>query len=581
MINPVNNNNKTVINGRSPQADAIYQQYLAYYNNINTQITAINQLPANVINHTAAAQDVAQLVALQQQLYPIYTAQYNNGNATLSTFQSACSSIVSQATTIYNTAINTPSASSSSSSPINVFTANSGSSGSTSGSTSSTSSTTAVKSTGRSPDAAAIYSQYLKYYNDINTQVTAINQLPYARVTQANVVQDKQQLVALQQQLYPIYNSQYNDSTKTLATFNAACASIMAQATQAYNDAIAAPASTGNTGTTTPPSTSGSNTGSSTSTSGTGSTGSTSGTTGTTGTTPVTPVTPVTSGSSSAGTIENGTWYIDWTSRDTPIPQGVNSVNIFVGNMSLDANGNPTVGNFGALSQNQVQMDAFIQACKAKGMTVKISLGGGGGSYDNTWDVLTQNNVQSFAQTLVNYCNTHGLNGVDFDCEEFTSATDRPAQQALVGTLIKDCKLLNPNFQTSLDTNAGFGPNFPWQGIVQNIMNAAVYTNPTTSKQTSGVDRVNIMAYFNSLSDEKGWVTGWANWLQSTYNFKPSQVGVGMFPGAGAYDPTAFAAWAAQQGYSTYIWNYDPANPTQSDKTTTGVLNAYNAAKVA
>ena len=188
---------------------------------------------------------------------------------------------------------------------------------------------------------------------------------------------------------------------------------------------------------------------------------------------------------------------------------------------------------------------------------------------------MTSSNVQGYAQALANFCTTNGISGVDFDCEEFTSATDNPTQQALVGTLIKDFKTINPNFQTSLDTNAGFGPNYPWQGIVQNIMNAAVYTNPTTNQPTSGVDRVNIMAYFNPMSDEQGWITGWASWLKSNYNLSPAQISVGLDPSSGAYNANTFATWAAQQGYSTFLWNYDPNQQSVSDSTASGILSAY------
>lgn len=556
--------------GRSQYADQIYQQYLSYYQDINTKINAINQLPASQLSQTAKGQYAAQLVALQQQLYPLYQSQYNNSTATVATFQASCASIENQVAQIYSTATHaqTSTSTSTGSSPISVF-PGTGSTTPTTPPTSGTTATTSVKSTGRSADAAAIYSQYLTYYNDINTKLNAINQLPYAQVNSPSVIQDRQQLLSLQQQLYPLYTSQYNDSTKTLATFQAACASIVAQVTQVYNDAIKAPTTTPTTPppvtpppvtpppVTTPPT----------------------GTTGTTGTTPATGVTPVTGSSSQAGKIENGTWYVDWTSWNTPVPQGVNMVNIFVGNMSLDASGKPAVGGFGTMSQNPAQMDTFIQACHAQGISVKISLGGGGGSYDNTWDVLTSSNVQGFAQALANFCNTHGVDGVDFDCEEFTSGQNNPTQQALVGTLIKNFKLINPNFQTSLDTNAGFGPNFPWQGIVQNILNASAYTNPTTGKTTCGVDRIYIMAYYNSQSDEQGWVTGWANWLKTNYNFTPAQITVGLNPSSGTYNANSFAAWAAQQGYSTSFWNYDPANPTQSNQVGTGILNAYKNAK--
>lgn len=556
MTTPISNTNK-VTSGRSPDADQIYQQYLSYYGDINTKITAIQKIPSTQLSATASAQDVAQLVNLQQQLAPIYQSQYNNSSATLASFKAACASIESQVVQIYSLATSTPAPVSGGTSPISVFT------GGASGSTTTTSTTTVPKASGRSPDATAIYNQYLTYYNDINSKLNAINQLSNTKVNQPNVAADKQKLISLQQQLYPLYTSQYNDSTKTLATFQAACASIESQVVQSYNDAMGTPAPVPvptPTPTPTPVPTP----------------------TPTPTPTPVTPVTPVATGTSSAaGKIENGTWYVDWTSWNTPVPQGVNVVNIFVGNMSLDSSGNPVIGGFGTMSQNPAQMVSFIQACHAKGINVKISLGGGGGSYDKTWDVLTGSNVQGFAQALATFCTKNGVDGVDFDCEEFTSAQDHPAQQALVGTLIKDFKQINPNFLTSLDTNAGFGPNFPWQGIVQNIMNASIYTNPTTGKSTAGVDRVYIMAYFNNMSDEQGWVTGWANWLKATYNFSPSQITVGLDPAANAYDPKAFAAWAAKQGYSTSLWDYDPANPTQSDLIANGILNSYNTAKAA
>ncbi|WP_068468898.1 glycosyl hydrolase family 18 protein [Candidatus Protochlamydia phocaeensis] len=521
------------LSGRSPEADQIYQQYLAYYADINTKIHTIDQMP-----QTADTQEArSKLLDLQQQLYPLYTKEYNSSSASLASFIGDAASIESQVLEIYNSVTSqttsppvTSPPTDSSSSPISVYTA-----------------------TQRSPDADQIYQQYLSYYNDINTKIRDIDALPYEQRTLASVQQDRAQLQALQQQLAPIYKNQYNSSSATLASFVSAVASIEEQVTQVYNAAMNAtvPTSPPVTPPDTPP------------------------------VTPVTPVTPVdVAPAPSAMSIQNGVWYLDWTSYNYPIPQGVNAVDVFVGNMSLDSSGKPVIGGFGTLSQNPATFAAFIQGCKAQGITVNISIGGSGGSYDNTWDVLTSNNVQSFAQALANFCTSNGISGVDFDCEKFTSATDHPDQQALVGTLIKEFKMINPNFQTSLDTNAGFGPNFPWQGIVQNIMNAAIYSNPTTNQPTSGVDRVNIMAYFNSLSDEQGWVTGWADWLKSNYNLDPAQITVGMDPASGAYDTTAFAAWAAQKGYSTFLWNYDPNQQAASDAIAKNVLAAYQSEAV-
>lgn len=563
MVNPISNN-QTSSTGRSADADQIYQQYVNYYDDINNIINEVNKIPGNSISSTARAQYINKLVSFQSELYPIYQSQYNNSNATLTTFNDACSSIIDQASQLYEEVLNTY-PTSSDPSPIDIFsnansssgTSTSSSTGTTSSSSGTTTTSTSSSTSGRSADANLIYNQYVSYYNDINSKINSINQLPSSILNQASVTNIKKELVSLQQQLYPLYVSNYGKSTATLSTFQEACANIETQVTQLYNEAM---------GTTSTGSTSGS--GSTT----TGSTGSTTGTT-TTGTTGVSPVTQQ---SQLANVVENGTWYVDWTSYNYPIPQGVNTVNIFVGNMSLDSSGNPTIGGFGTLSQDTSKLSAFVQACHAKGIAVKCSLGGSGGSYDNTWNVLTNDNVQNFAQSLADFCQKYQLDGVDFDCEEFTSSTDNPAQQALVGTLIKDFKTINPDFQTSLDTNAGFGSNYQWPGIAQNILNASLYTDPTTGKTACGIDRLYIMAYFNSMSDEQNWISGWANLMKTNYDFTPAQITVGLDPSSGAYDSNAFASWAASQGYSTSFWNYDPNNETQSNNIANGIFNAYN-----
>src|SRR5580692_2520842 len=47
-----------------------------------------------------------------------------------------------------------------------------------------------------------------------------------------------------------------------------------------------------------------------------------------------------------APAIENGTWYIDWETWDYPIPEGVNMVNIFVGQFTM-VDGKATMNGFG------------------------------------------------------------------------------------------------------------------------------------------------------------------------------------------------------------------------------------------
>ena len=335
MATPVNNG--TTSTGRSPDAEEIYNQYVTYYNAINGEINAVDQLPASSNNQSVRA----QLIALQQQLYPIYQSCYNNGSATLGTFVADCASIEAEVSQL------SASVTSGEPSPVTPPVTN-------------PSPITVYSASQRSPDASQIYQQYLSYYAGINTMIEGIDALPAAERGLASVQQDRASLISLQAQLEPIYENQYNSSSATLATYIAASASLEAEATSVYNAAVNATVTPPPvTPPVTPPPVS-----------------------------PVTPVSPVAPAPApSAFSIQNGTWYLDWTSYNYPIPQGVNAVDIFVGNMSLGANGNPSVGGFGTLSQNPATLAAFIQGCKAKGITVNISLGGSGGSYDNTWDV--------------------------------------------------------------------------------------------------------------------------------------------------------------------------------------------------
>jgi len=260
--------------------------------------------------------------------------------------------------------------------------------------------------------------------------------------------------------------------------------------------------------------------------------------------------------------IEHSVWYIDWTSWLTGptfvLPKGVgtdgvNMINIFVGTLTYASDGKPTLGGFGTFTPSS--LDAFTAYCAAQQppIPVKVSIGGSGGMYDACWDLLTAQNLDAFAQGMVDFCHEHGLVGVDFDYEHQTSVE----QQTLVGTLIKKCKLLDPHFQTSLCTNAGFGPYFPWQPIVQKVLDAA-----TISPGNCAVDRLYIMSYYDPIESEKGWILGWADWLISNYGFTPARVSVGIDDfDAHAYDPIEMANWAASQGFSTGHWAFDPARP--------------------
>lgn len=248
--------------------------------------------------------------------------------------------------------------------------------------------------------------------------------------------------------------------------------------------------------------------------------------------------------------VENGVWYIDWDSWDYPIPQGVNTVNLFVGQIDY-VNGQYTMDGFGNFTPEK--LEAFIQKCHEQGIAVKVSIGGSGGMYDNCWDKLTPENVAAYAQGMVAFCQQYGLDGVDFDYEE---GGENPAQQKLVGELIYDFKKDDPSLKASLCTNAGFGPNFEWQQRIQNILDAA----------NGAVDHLYIMSYFNSIDDEEKWITGWYQWAKERYGFSASQISVGIDPSSGAYNVDDLVKWAAQNGFSTSIWNWDPNDPNSNQE---------------
>lgn len=255
--------------------------------------------------------------------------------------------------------------------------------------------------------------------------------------------------------------------------------------------------------------------------------------------------------------IEHSAWYIDWTSWFTEptfvLPTNVNLLNLFVGTLAFGSDGKPTIGGFGNL--NPPQLDAFTAYCAAQNppIAVKASIGGSGGMYDRCWDLLTSANVHDFAKGMVDYCHAHGLVGIDFDYEEFLSTE----QENLVGLLIKEFKTIDPNLQTSLCTNAGFGPNYPWQPVIKTILDAATITTGNCA-----VDKLYIMSYYDPMENEQNWILGWAEWLEANYGFTPARVSVGIDDfDAHAYDPVAFAAWAASKGFSTSHWAFDPARP--------------------
>lgn len=92
------------------------------------------------------------------------------------------------------------------------------------------------------------------------------------------------------------------------------------------------------------------------------------------------------------------------------------------------------------------------------------------------------------------------------------------------------------------------------------------------------VDRLYVMSYYDPIENEKGWLLGWYEWLKTTYNFQAYQLSVGIDDkDAHAYDIQDMAAFAAQHGFSTGYWEFDPAREADSNASTEAILNAYQA----
>ncbi len=288
--------------------------------------------------------------------------------------------------------------------------------------------------------------------------------------------------------------------------------------------------------------------------------------------------------------IENGAWEVDWTMHGddilSNIPEGVNTVNVFVG--GFDSNNNvqidsrtdldkvipPSSKFYDPKNPNETYLQKFVEDCHAKGIAVKMSLGGSSAGWcGNTWDALKSQGVQTCANTIVEFCRTNQLDGIDFDFEEWNQP-DQTALENSVGALIKEVKAQEPTLQTSLCTNAGFST---WQSHMQNILDAS-----KDNEGHCGVDRMYIMSYYDPLQSEQTWVNEWATWLKTNYQFSPSQISVGLDNvDASAYDIKEFAEWSKTQGYSTcyWAWGWNGGDPTKSNETTNQVWNIYHSAE--
>ncbi|MCX6991214.1 MAG: glycosyl hydrolase family 18 protein [Chlamydiae bacterium] len=551
----LHNNNPVQANRNNLEDTSIYNQYLAYYQQCNDDVYAIDQLPADKRNQPNVQNDRATIIAQQAALGKIY--QQDNSGKTLEQFIQDCADCEAQIAVAYNDAIG---------------------SGGTIHQQIQADYTSAQNITGKVASSLTLdtseldVSFFAAALTALQAKVDALTDPVQKQKAQADLDQAKEvfsklkadctaaqsPLEVLQQKLTniqdPINGALYqlkvaaameNPSQYNLSWANARLGDIQTVQTsvQTFQSGPEMAAVTSDTSALNAA---------------------------------IQKVQQDLRPAPKPGDAEHSCWDIDWTThmaQGTTIPPGVTMVNLFVGEIAMK-NGVPVVDGFADLKASDIK--AFADKCREQGVQVKISIGGGGGSYDNCWNVLNDGNIGTFAQMLVDFCHTNGLAGVDFDYEKYDSA----AQQVLVGNLIRQFKTLDPTLQTTLCTNAGFGSQFPWPTIVQTIMDAAC--DPTTGE--CRLDRLNVMSYYDSVANEISWLDGWANWASQRYGFKPSQIGTGIdgFDGAHIGDMSyivAMANNAAKKGFSTGYWAYNPADPVNSNKFCQAVYDNYNSGK--
>jgi len=266
---------------------------------------------------------------------------------------------------------------------------------------------------------------------------------------------------------------------------------------------------------------------------------------------------------------ENSVWAEDWTNNlDTTsfiqgLPKGINTINVFVGQLDFDSSGRPVINGYSADTPgrpagtgafpNVAALAHFITECKAQGVTVKLSIGGAPFTrFGMSWNNLTSSNISAYAQALVNLCQTTGADGIDFDDE-----LEVNANAILAGKLAAEFKNLAPHLLTSFCVYAGINASGPWHEIDKIFLENAV-----TSSGASAIDRVYVMSYYDgvTLAQNQQFMLIWLTWLRENYSFSAAQISAGVDPNDPNTSPSngSLIAWiqfAARNGFSVAIWD--------------------------
>ena len=246
--------------------------------------------------------------------------------------------------------------------------------------------------------------------------------------------------------------------------------------------------------------------------------------------------------------------YIDSLSR------GITTLNVFVG--QLDSNGQidgfstdtpGTPAGTGAF-KNTAELTDFITKLKAKGISVKLSIGGQAGTaFGNSWNNLTDTNLQTYADSLAALCKTTGADGIDFD-EEMADTTVAARAGKLAALLNAEAPDLSLTYCVFMGNNDHDHPGMD--------ANRAFLLNAVKADGTSVIDHVFTMPYEDGLSESDNEIKmmDWALWLENNLHMSASQLSAGVDP----TDPNTsesdgslqkWVLFAKQNGFSTSIWD--------------------------
>jgi hypothetical protein len=216
----------------------------------------------------------------------------------------------------------------------------------------------------------------------------------------------------------------------------------------------------------------------------------------------------------------NTVWVDDWNvNLDSSsyiqqlISQGVQNVNIFVGDIQENAGPPPTYsigvyttgsGSGSGAFPSLAALKDFVSQLKAAGISVKLSVGGAAGtSFGQSWNVLNGNPnatppispstaISAVAAAMVQICQETGANGIDFDYEESSVVTAGYAGQ-VAAQFIEQSQGLGLPLIATFDAFGGADdePSGPNPG--PNPFDAAFFAGAVMKNGHSAISGINLM----------------------------------------------------------------------------------------